>query len=151
MDKPVASSVLQAMADAYPDRLDAGLLAMVIGCRCADVESAMKELQAGRLAHDDATITEGGMAMASGRAQPWESPEQALHRLEAHTLRELMCKRVAASRLQPRQRRELRESIDKTTGESLVGAAKIWAYRPVADWAAFIQGLGSPVEPSGAT
>jgi hypothetical protein len=58
-----------------------------------------------------------------------------------------MAVRIAASPLQPRQRRELRDSIFAASAESLLGAAKIWSYRPVAEWSAFIQALHCPVTP----
>src|SRR5437867_3515117 len=85
MEKPAASSVLQAMAEAYPDRVDMGLLAMVLGCEAGTVESMVGELTATGLADADSApadtnshpapaITESGMAVACGLAQPWESP-----------------------------------------------------------------------------
>jgi hypothetical protein len=159
MDKPAVSSVLQAMAEAYPERVDMVLLAMVLGCEAGAVETTVGELIATGMAEADATpaetttlrhapaITEAGMAVACGQAQLWESPIHALQRIEADNLRQLMTARVAASPLQPRQRRELRESIVGATGESLLGAAKIWAYRPVAEWTAFIQALHCPLSP----
>jgi hypothetical protein len=70
-----------------------------------------------------------------------------MQRIEANTLRQLMTARVAVSPLQPRQRRELRDSIVGATGESLLGAAKIWAYRPVTEWVTFIQALHCPASP----
>src|SRR5205085_2901675 len=117
-----ASSVLQAMAEAHPARVDMGLLAMVLGCETDTVESLVGELTATGLADADTAptdagsrqapaITESGMAVACGLAQPWESPAHAMQRIEANTLRQLMTARVAASPLQPRQRRELRDSI----------------------------------------
>src|ERR1043165_881158 len=152
MDKPAVSSVLQAMAEAYPERVDMGLLAMVLGCEAGAVATTVDELVDGGLAEADSdaasadatthrhapAITEAGMAVACAQAQPWESPSHALQRIEADNLRQLMTVRVAASALQPRQRRELRDSIVAATAESLLGAAKIWAYRPVAEWSAFI-------------
>ena len=158
MDRPVASSVLQAMAEAYPERVDMGLLAMVLGCERSIIETTVGELSAAGLAGDDAgaadapsrpapVITEPGMAVACGLAQRWESPPHVLQRIEASALRGLMTARVGASALQPRQRRELRVSFVAATGESLLGAAKIWAYRPVAEWTGFIQALHTPVSP----
>jgi hypothetical protein len=158
MEKPAASTVLQAMAEAYPERVDTALLAMVLGCEASAVESTMAELAAAGLAQGDTpdagapnrlgpAITEAGMAVASGLAQPWESTTHALQRIEADGLRRLMAVRVAASPLQPRQRRELRDAINGATVESLLGAAKIWAYRPVAEWDGFIQALHCPVAP----
>jgi hypothetical protein len=153
MDKPAASSVLQAMAEAYPDRVDLGLLAMVLGCERSALDAALGELTAAGLAQDDSdersmshapTITESGMAVACGHAPSWESAPDAVQRLQADALRQLMCQRVSASGLQPRMRRELRESIAGVAGDSLLSAAKIWAYRPVADWAALIQALRCP-------
>jgi hypothetical protein len=159
MDKPAVSSVLQAMAEAFPDRVDMGLLAMVLGCETAAVEATVSDLAAAGLAEEADSapaetttrqapaITEAGMAVACGLAQPWESPAQALQRIEANGLRQLMTVRVAASPLQPRQRRELRDSIVGATGESLLGAAKIWAYRPVAEWMSLIQALHCAASP----
>ena len=44
LGKPAAGSVLQAMAEAYPDRVDLGLLAVVLGCERPSVDAAVTEL-----------------------------------------------------------------------------------------------------------
>ena len=159
MEKPAASKILQAMAEAYPDQVDLYLLSMVLGREMAAVNAALADLvdaglaQAATPATDGSMqqqapcITEAGMAVACGQAEQWEAAPKVVARLEAMALRKLLCERVATSGLQPRQRRELRESLDRVTGDSLVGAAKIWAYRPVTDWAAFIQALSCPAAP----
>jgi len=105
MDKPAASSVLQAMAEAYPDRVDPGLLAVVLGCERADVDAALCELIREGLAEGDGAdegaqshppcITEGGMVVASGQAQRGETGADAVRRLEADTLRRLVSARAA--------------------------------------------------------
>jgi len=159
MEKPAAGKILQAMAEAYPDQVDLYLLSMVLGREMAAVNAALADLvdaglaQAATPTSDNSMqqqapcITEAGMAVASGQAEQWEAAPKVVARLEAMALRRLLCERVATSGLQPRQRRELRESLDRVTGDSLVGAAKIWAYRPVSDWSAFIQALGCPLAP----
>jgi hypothetical protein len=105
MDKPAASSVLQAMAEAYPDRVDPGLLAIVLGCERSDVDAALCELIREGLAEGDIAedsvqphaprITEGGMVVASGQAQRGETAAEAVQRLEAHTLQRLASAREA--------------------------------------------------------
>jgi hypothetical protein len=158
LDKSAASKILQAMAEAYPDQVDLYLLAMVLGREMATVNAALSELVEAGLAQASAPtqnssqsqapcITEAGMAVACGQADGWESAAAVVTRLEAVALRKLLCERVATSGLQPRQRRELRESLDRVTADSLVGAAKIWAYRPVADWLGFIRTLQCPLAP----
>ena len=103
MDKPAASSVLQAMAEAYPDRVDPGLLAVVLGCERSDVDAALSELIRDGLAEGDAAddaaqprppcITEGGMVVASGQAQRGETAAEAVRRLETNTLQRLAAAR----------------------------------------------------------
>jgi hypothetical protein len=105
-DQPAARSVLQAMAEAYPDRVDLGLLAVVLGCERAAVDAAVCELMAAGLAQDEAAadspqghaacITEGGMALASGQAQAGESAAEVVQRLEVNTLLQLASVREAA-------------------------------------------------------
>ena len=107
MDKPAASSVLQAMAEAYPDPVDPGLLAIVLGCERMEVDGALRELTRDGLANgcapssdstqaDAACITEAGMAVASGQARRGESAAELVQRLEADALRGLTSAREVA-------------------------------------------------------
>ena len=106
LEKPAASKILQAMAEAYPDRVDLCLLAMALGREIAIVNAALADLvdaglaQAASPAKDGSLascITEAGMAVASGQARPWEAAAGVVARLEAMVVSKLQSLRRSAT------------------------------------------------------
>jgi hypothetical protein len=148
LDKPVGDRVLQAMAQAYPDPVDLGLLSMVLGCDESALQQAMSELVGCGLAQartvDDVglgpwqspAITDKGMAVADGLAASADEAAALLDRLEAAALRQLLAQRIRASRLPAPQADELRQSLQGVDDRTLVDAAKVWAHQTVSDWRA---------------
>ena len=149
LDKPVGDRVLQAMAQAYPDPVDLGLLSMVLSCDGAALQDAVSTLvhsglararsvsdPGGAMQWQSPGITDKGMAVADGLAANAEEATALLDHLEAAALRQLLTQRIRGSRLPATQAEELRESLDEVSDQALVDAAKVWAHQTVSDWRA---------------
>lgn len=146
LDKPLRDTVLQAMARAYPDPVDLVLLSMVTGSDPAPLQAETTGLIRAGLAQSvvsdaaaepgppGACITDRGMAVACGLVADGIQAADLLERLEARTLRSLLCARIGASRLPVDQVEELRLAIMKVPNGALRDAACIWAHQPVSDW-----------------
>jgi hypothetical protein len=145
-DKPLRDTVLQSMARAYPDPVDLALLSMVTGSEPATLQAetdgfiraGLAQPAAPRAAASPsppaACITDRGMAVACGLVADATKATTLLERLEARTLRALLCARIRASRLPTAQIDELRQVIAKVPDGALMDAARIWAHQPVSDW-----------------
>jgi hypothetical protein len=161
LEKPVGDRLLQAMAQAYPDVVDLGLLSMVMGCDPAALQAAARELvDAGlaraRVLHDGSgerldapCITDRGMLVADGVATDAEQAVSLLERVEAAALRKLLQTRIGASRLPTQQADELRGSLDAVSDSALVDAAKVWANQTVGDWRGLIRAMGGTATVAG--
>jgi hypothetical protein len=153
LEKPVSDRVLQAMAQAYPDPVDLGLLSMVLGCEQRLLQAAAGELVGcglaqARIVSDNGSerweapcITDKGMAVADGFAANAEEASALLDRLEAAALRQLLAQRIRASRLPEQQANELQGSLAQVDDRSLVDAAQVWAHQNVSDWRALVRGM----------
>lgn len=154
LEKPVEDRVLQAMAQAYPDPVDLGLLSMVMGCETPSLHRAMAALVQAGLVHarsvvdaageerlDSPCITDKGMAVADGLAADADEAGALLSRLEAATLRELLALRIRGSRLPPQQAEQLHGCLAAVSDGALVDAAKVWAHQTVSDWAGLVRML----------
>lgn len=161
LEKPVGDRVLQAMAQAYPDAVDLGLLSMVMGCDVAALQAAARQLVAAGLAQarvvqdggdervDAPCITDRGMLVADGVAADADDATALLDRVEAHALRQLLQRRIVASRLPEQQADELRGSLAAVSDSVLVDAAKVWANQTVGDWRGLIRAMGGPATAAG--
>jgi ribosomal protein S12 methylthiotransferase accessory factor YcaO len=161
LEKPVGDRLLQAMAQAYPDVVDLGLLSMVMGCDPAALQAAARALvDAGqaraRVLHDGSgerldapCITDRGMLVADGVATDAEQAVSLLERVEAAALRKLLQTRIGASRLPTQQADELRGSLDAVSDSALVDAAKVWANQTVGDWRGLIRAMGGTATVAG--
>jgi len=161
LDKPLRDKLLHAMAQAYPDPLDLGLLAMVLGCDKpsleAEVESLVREGLA--LARDAGPaveprwqapfISDKGMAIADGLATSAEDATALLDHLEAAALRQLLVQRILGSHLPRQQMAELCSSLDAVRDAPLMDAARVWAHQTVGDWCGLLKvmtsGLDAPM------
>jgi hypothetical protein len=155
VDQPVGDKVLHAMAQAYPDPVDLSLLSMVMGCEQPTLETTTAELVACGLArarlvregsaeHLDAPcITDKGMVVADGLARDAQEADALLRKLEADALRQLLHRRIAASRLTAAQVEELHESLDQVSDFDLTDAATVWAHQNVSDWRALVTAMGA--------
>lgn len=147
LEKPVDDRILQAMAQAYPDAVDLSLLSMVMGCDVASLQAATRELVAAGLAHardgklDAPCITDRGMLVADGVATDADDAVALLDRVEAIALRQLLQRRIGASRLPEQQADELRGSLAAVSDSALVDAAKVWANQTVTDWRGLIRAM----------
>lgn len=154
---PIGQRLLQAMAQAYPDPVDVGLLSMVLGQDAAQLQACVADLVASGLARtrsasdpgaaslpDAPCITDKGMAVADGLARDADEAAALLDRLEAATLRQLLTQRIRASRLPEQQAEALRSSLAAVSDRSLVDAAKLWAHQTVGDWRALLGVMSGP-------
>ena len=103
---PLGDKVLNAMAQAFPDPVDAYLLSMVIGCDRDAVESTIQSLVDAGLARarivregaleklEAPCITDIGMLVAEGAARDAAQATAMLGHLEAETLRHLLAHRI---------------------------------------------------------
>jgi hypothetical protein len=161
LEKPVGDRVLHAMAQAYPDPVDLGLLSMVLGCELPELKAATSELVKAGLAHGKVVfdgaepnlqtpvITDRGMAVADGLASDGTQAAALLAKLEADALRQLLAGRIRASRLPAQQADELGESLCAIGDTTLVEAGQMLAHQTVSDWRAFVQAM-APHHPSDA-
>jgi hypothetical protein len=152
LDKPLGNRVLQAMAQVYPDPVDLALLSMVTGCELGALQAQTARFIRDGLAQapaaagapcppQSARITDRGMAVAYGLAIDAAHAAVLLARLEAQTLRSLLCARMQGSRLPNAQIDELRQAIAKVPDGALMDAARVWAHQPVSDWRALLKVL----------
>lgn len=155
LEKPVGDRVLQAMAQAYPDPVDLGLLSMVMGCDLQALREAVSSLvdrglASKRSSHDGAgpaasVITDKGMAVADGLAHDAGEATELLARLEAAALRQLLISRVRGSRLPGAQADELALSLQAVPDRPLVEAGALLARQTVSDWRGFMRAMaGTP-------
>jgi hypothetical protein len=103
---PVGDKVLNAMAQAFPDPVDAYLLSMVMGCDRSAIDAAIQSLVDAGLAHarivregtqdklEAPSITAIGMLVAEGAARDAAQATAMLGHLEAETLRQLLAHRI---------------------------------------------------------
>ncbi len=153
LDKQLRDTVLQAMARAYPDPVDLVLLSMVTGCEVAALEAETGELISAGLAQgphagipawprlQSAYITDRGMTVACSQATNESEASALVYKLEARTLRALLCARAYASRLPAAQINELCEAISNVPDGALIDAARVCAHQPVSDWRPLVQAL----------
>jgi hypothetical protein len=161
LEKPVIDRMLQAMAQAYPDSVDLGLLSMVMGCDPASLQAAARQLVDAGLARarlvqdgngerlDAPCITDRGMLVADGVATDANDAVSVLERVEAIALRQLLQTRIGASRLPDAQADELRGSLEAVSDSALVDAAKVWANQTVGDWRGLIRAMGGATPAAG--
>jgi hypothetical protein len=98
----------------------------------------------GSAEHLDAPcITDKGMVVADGLARDAQEADALLRKLEADALRQLLHRRIAASRLTAAQVEELHESLDKVSDFDLTDAATVWAHQNVSDWRALVTAMGA--------
>lgn len=160
LEKPVGDRVLQAMAQAYPDPVDLGLLSMVMGCEIQVLREAVASLVQRGLArtrltspHGDAAaiaasvITDTGMAIADGMAQDAGDAAELLARLEASALRQLLVSRVRASRLPVPQAEELARSLHAVADQPLIEAGSLLAHQTVSDWRGVMHAMAGAPHP----
>ena len=158
LEKPVGDRVLQAMAQAYPDPVDLGLLSMVMGCELSTLQDAVSSLvqrglASGRSPQDGlgsapaaTVITDKGMAVVDGLAHDAAEAIELLARLEAAALRQLLISRVRASRLPVPQADELAQSLQSVADRPLVEAGALLAHQTVSDWRGFMRAMATPPE-----
>jgi len=153
-EKPVSEAILQAMARAYPDAVDLDLLSVVMGCDRTTLHAAARQLVADGLARADEApgggplrldppcISDLGMLVADGVAHDAAEAARLLGHVEAVVLRQLLQRRIVASRLPPQQVDELRGSLAAVSDDALVDAAQVWAHQTVGDWRGVIRAIG---------
>ena len=153
-ESSVGTRILQAMARAYPDAVDLDLLSMVMGCDAAALHAAARQLVADGLARaneaagggpsrlEPPCISDRGMLVADGIARDAADASCLLERVEAAALRQLLQRRIGASRLPPQQADELRGSLATVSDDALVDAAQVWAHQTVGDWRGVIHAIG---------
>lgn len=160
LEKPVGDRVLQAMAQAYPDPVDLGLLSMVMGCETRVLREAVASLVQRGLAHtrsisqlgdgaaiEASVITDMGMAVADGLAHDAGDAAELLGRLEASALRQLLISRVRASRLPVPQAEELARSLHAVPDQPLIEAGALLAHQTVSDWRGVMHAMARAPQP----